>query len=154
MEPTRDLEPKNWCFWNVVLEKTLESSLDSKEVKPVNAKGINPEYSLERLMLRLNTLATWCEELTHWKRPWCWERLKAKGQREWQNMRGLDGIIFSVNINLSKLRETVKDREGWHAAAHGVTKSRTGLRDWKTTTTEASTALKSIYTPIKISLKE
>ena len=64
--------PKNWCFWTVVLEKTLESPLDCKAIQPV-LKEISPEYSLEGLMLKLssNTLGTWCEELTHWKRPWC-----------------------------------------------------------------------------------
>ena len=62
--------PKNWCFWTVVLEKTLESPLDCKEIKPLNCKEICPEHSLEGLMLA-STLVTWCEELTHWKRPWC-----------------------------------------------------------------------------------
>ena len=71
--------PKNWCFWTVVLEKILESPLDCKEVLLVHPKDISPEYSLERLMLKLKLqyLATWCEELTHWKRPWCWETLTA-----------------------------------------------------------------------------
>ena len=72
---------KNWCFWTVVLEKTLESPLDCKEIKPINPKG-NHLWILEGLMLKLklNTLATWCEDLTHWKRPWCWERLKVGGE--------------------------------------------------------------------------
>ena len=81
--------PKNGCFWTVVLEKTLENPLDCKEVKPVHPKEISPECSLEELMLKLkNTLATWCEELTHLKRPWCWERLKAGGEGD---DRGWDG---------------------------------------------------------------
>ena len=73
--------PRNWCFWTVVLEKTLESPLDCKETKPISPKG-NHLWILEGLMLKLklNTLATWCEELTHWKRPWCWERLKVGGE--------------------------------------------------------------------------
>ena len=76
-----------WCFWIVVLEKTLESLLDCEESQPV-LKGINPGCSLEGLMLKLKLqyLATSCEELTHWKRPWCWVRLKAGGEgdnREW-----------------------------------------------------------------------
>ena len=76
--------PKNWCFRTVVLEKTLQSPLDCKEIKPSILKEISPEYSLEGLMLKLNsnTLATWCQELTHWKRPWCWERLKVGGERD------------------------------------------------------------------------
>ena len=74
--------PKNWCFWTVVLEKTLESPSVSKEINQSILKEISPEYSLERLILKLklNTLATWCEELTHWRKPWCWERLKAGGE--------------------------------------------------------------------------
>ena len=74
---------QNWCFWIVVLEKTIESPLDSKEIKPVNPKGNQPKCSLEGLMLKArssNMLATWCKEPTHWERPWCWERLKAKGE--------------------------------------------------------------------------
>ena len=71
--------PKNWCFWTVVLEKTVESPLDCKAIKPV-LKEISPEYSLEGLMLKFQYFGHWCEELTHWKRPWCWERLKAGGE--------------------------------------------------------------------------
>ena len=87
---------KNWCFWTVVLEKTLESSLDGKEIKPVNPnlKETSPEYSLEGLMLKLKLqyFGTWCEELTHLKRPWWWERLKAG--REGDD-RGWDGWMAS-----------------------------------------------------------
>ena len=75
---------KSLCFWTT-LEKTLESPLDSKEIQPVLPKEISPEYSLERVFIgywnwNSNTLATWCEELTHLKRPWCWERLKVGGE--------------------------------------------------------------------------
>ena len=74
--------PKNWCFQTVVLEKTLESPLDSKEIKPVN-KGNQPwifHWKDWCWSWSSSILATWCEELTHWKRPWCWERLKAGGE--------------------------------------------------------------------------
>ena len=68
---------------------------------------------------------TWCKELTHWKRPWCWERLKAKRE---EGSRGWDGWMASpVDTNLSKLWEIVKDREAWHTAVHGVTRVRLDL---------------------------
>ena len=74
---------KNWCFQFVVLEKTLESPLDSKEIKPVNLKGNQPWMFSGRTDAEaeapVNTVTTWCEELTHWERPWSWERLKAGG---------------------------------------------------------------------------
>ena len=82
-----------------------------------------------------STLATWCKELTHWKRPWCWERLRAKGERGRQRMRCLDSITDSMDMNLSKLWEIMEDREAWHAIVHGAAKRWTQLRDWMTTTT-------------------
>ena len=82
--------PNNWCFWTMVLKKTLESLLDCKEINQSILKEISPEYSLEGLMLKLKPqyFGTWCEELTHWKILWCWERLKAGGEGE---DRGWDG---------------------------------------------------------------
>ena len=81
--------PKNWCLWIVVLEKTLERPLDSKEIKPVNPKGNQSWIFIGRTDAKAETpilWPTWCEELTHWKRPWYWERLRAGregGNREW-----------------------------------------------------------------------
>ena len=71
---------KNWWFWTVVLEKTLESPLDCREIKPVNPKRNQSWIFIGMTDVEAetpNTLATWCEEPTHWKRPWWWERLKA-----------------------------------------------------------------------------
>ena len=78
--------PKNWCFWTVVLEKTLESPLDCKEIQPVHPKGDQSWMFIGRCWSwSSNTLATLCEELTHWKRPWRWERLRAEegDDRRW-----------------------------------------------------------------------
>ena len=73
---------KNWCFWTMVLEKTLQSPLDCKEIQPVHPKGNQSWIFIGRTDAKdeTNILATWCEELTHLKRPWCWERLKAGGE--------------------------------------------------------------------------
>ena len=83
---------KNWCFWAVVLEKTLESPLDCKEIQPIHPKGnqswIFIHWKDWGWSWNFNTWATWCEELTHWKRAWCWERLKAGGEgddRAWDS---------------------------------------------------------------------
>ena len=86
---------KNWCFWTVVLEKTLESPSDCKEIKPVNPKGNQSWIFIGRTDGEAetpNTLAIWCKELTHWERPWCWERLKAGGEGE---NRGWGGWMAS-----------------------------------------------------------
>ena len=85
--------PKNWCFWTVVLEKTLESPLDCKEIQPVHPKGIQSWIFTGRTDVETpNTLTTWWEELTHLKRPWFWERLKAVEVDD----RGWDGWMASL----------------------------------------------------------
>jgi len=87
--------PKNWCFWTVVLEKTLASPLDCKEIQPVHHKGNQSRVFIRKDWCwgwNSNTLATSCEELTHWKRPWCWKGLGAGGQGD---DRGWDGWMTS-----------------------------------------------------------
>ena len=87
--------PKNWCFWTVVLEKTLESPLDSKGIQPVHCKGDQSWVFIGRTDVEAetpNTLDTWYKGLTHWKRPWCWEGLGAGGE---EDDRGWDGWMAS-----------------------------------------------------------
>ena len=130
LDHTEDRAPKNWCFSSVVLEKTLESPLDSKEIQPVYLKGNQSWIFIGRSDAEAetpSTLATRCQELTYLKRLSCWERLKAGGEGD---DRGWDGWMASPTrwtLSLSKLQELVKDREAWCAAFHGVSKNRTWL---------------------------
>ena len=125
--------PKNWCLWTVVLEKTLDSPLDSEEIKPVNHNENQPWIFIGRTDAEVpNTLPIWGKEPTHWKRLWCWERLTAGGEGDkgrWDGWMALP----THDMSLSKLQVISKNREAWHAVVHGVAKSRTWLSDWTTT---------------------
>ena len=126
---------KNWYFWSVVLEKTSESPLDCKEINQSSLKEINPEYSLEGLVLKMKPqyFDHLMQRADSLEKTLMLGKIEDKRRRGRQRMRWLDGIIDSTGISLSKLRETVKDRETWHTAVHEVAESQTQLSDWTTT---------------------
>ena len=121
--------PKNWCFWTLVLEKTLESPWDYKEIKPVNRK-VNPKYSLQGLLRKLQYFGHLMQRTDSLEKTLMLGKIEGRRRRGQQKRRRwLDGIADSMNMSLSKLREIVKAREGWRAAVRGVQRFR---HDWVT----------------------
>ena len=116
-----------WC-WRRLLRVPWTARRSNQSI----LKEISPECSLEGLMLKLKlqNLATWCAELTHWKRPWCWERLKARGEGDDSRRDGWMASPTQWTWVWVDSRSWWWTREAWRAAVHGVTKSQTRVSDW------------------------
>ena len=124
--------PENWCFQTVVLEKTLESPLDCKQIQPVHPKGNQSWIFIERTDAEAETPILWPPDVKNFsfEKTLMLGKIEGRRKRGWQRMKWLDGITNCMGMNLSKLWDMVKDGEAWHATVHRVTKSWTRLSNW------------------------
>ena len=131
LDHKKECAPKHWCFQTVMLEKTLESPLDSQEIKPVDPKGNQPWIFIglteAPILWSPNVKSQLIGKDPH-------PGKNGRQEKGTKTMRWLDSIIDSKGMSLSRLQEIVKDREAWHAAVHRVAKSQTRLSIWAVTT--------------------
>ena len=144
--------PKNWCFWIMVWEKTLESPLECKDIKLVNPKG-------NQLWIVIGKTAAEAEVLILWPpyaKPDSLEKIlmlgktEGKRRRGQQRMRWLDSITESINTNFSKLQEIVEDRGAWSVIVHALAKSWTQLSNLTITTNRSIKCEKRVHFTVRL----